>query len=70
LAREPRRNQAPVVEKLDSAIHWIKHHPTDKCQGNLLGYPLDRDDSVIHLLNNWGQKAYESWASQSQRINM
>ena len=43
LAREPRRNQAPVVEKLDSAIHWINHCPTDKCQGNLLRYPENRD---------------------------
>ena len=31
---------APVVQKLDSTIHWINY------------YPLD---SAIHLLNNWGQ---------------
>ena len=30
----------PVVQKLDSAIHWINY------------YPLD---SAIHLLNNWDQ---------------
>lgn len=24
-------HQAPVVQKLDSAIHWINHHPTDNC---------------------------------------
>ena len=22
--------QAPVVQKLDSAIHWINHYPVDK----------------------------------------
>ena len=55
------RLQAPVVQKLDSAIHWINQYPTDKCYGNhcaiqwIVIYPLD---SVIHLLNNWGQ-AYE-----------
>ena len=24
-------DQAPVVQKLDSAIHWINHYPVDKC---------------------------------------
>ena len=43
VAREPRRNQAPVVEKLGSAIHRINHYPTDKCQENLLRYPENRD---------------------------
>ena len=28
-ARNP-NHQAPVVEKLDSAIHWINHYPVDK----------------------------------------
>ena len=46
---------APVVQKLDSAIHWINHYPVDKCQGNQLRYPVDRDLSgeyVNLLLNN------------------
>ena len=46
---------APVVQKLDSAIHRINHYPVDKCQGNQLRYPVDRDLSgeyVNHLLNN------------------
>ena len=34
---------APVVQKLDSAIHRINHYPVDKCYGNQLRYPLDRD---------------------------
>jgi len=24
-------DRAPVVQKLDSAIHWINHYPVDKC---------------------------------------
>ena len=35
--------QAPVVQKLDSAIQLINHCPLDKCEGNKLHYPLDRD---------------------------
>ena len=23
-------NQVPVVQKMDNAIHWINHYPTDK----------------------------------------
>ena len=34
---------APVVLILDSAIHWINHYPADRCQGNRLRFPLDRD---------------------------
>ena len=34
---------APVVQKLDNAIHRINHYPVDKCCGNQLRYPLDRD---------------------------
>ena len=32
---------APVVEKLDSAIHQINHYPVDKYYKNQLHYPLD-----------------------------
>ena len=34
---------APVVQTLDSAIHWINHYPADKYYGNQLRYPLDSD---------------------------
>ena len=56
---------APVVQKLDSAIHRINHYPVDKYQGIQLRYPVDRDLSgeyVNHLLNNLVQ-AYilQSW---------
>ena len=36
-------HQAPVVQTLDSAIHWINHYPADKYYGNQLRYPLDSD---------------------------
>ena len=35
--------QAPVVQRLDSAIHRINHYPADKYYGNQLRYPLDSD---------------------------
>ena len=36
-------DQAPVVQKVDNAIHWINHHPVDSvvCFVNI--YPLDSD---------------------------
>ena len=39
----------PVVQTLDSAIHWINHYPVDKYLENQLHrlhYPLDRDLSA------------------------
>ena len=35
--------QAPVVEKLDSAIHRINHYPVDNAVGFPNTYPLDSD---------------------------
>ena len=35
------RTTDQVVQRLDSAIHWIKIYPVD---------------TFIHLLNNWGQE--------------
>ena len=34
---------APVVQKMDNAIHRINHYPVDKCWQNKLHYPLDSD---------------------------
>ena len=48
---------APVVQRLDNAIHWINHYPVDKVNKTnyaihwIVIYPVD---SVIHLLNNQG----------------
>ena len=46
--------QAPVVQKLDSAIHRIPVRETNcAIQWIVRIYPVD---SVIHLLNNWDQE--------------
>jgi len=34
---------APVVQRLDNAIHGINHYPVDKCYQNKPRYPLDSD---------------------------
>ena len=55
------RLQASVVQKMDSAIHWINHYPVDNAIGLRITYPLDNDISggykcsSIQLLNNRGQ---------------
>jgi len=36
-------NQAPVVQKVDSAIHWINLYPADNAIGFPITYPLDSD---------------------------
>ena len=35
--------QVPVVQKVDSTIHWIKHYPTDSAIGFRNTYPVDSD---------------------------
>ena len=54
---------APVVQTLDSAIHWINHYPVDEYWGNQLLYPLDRflscGERYIQRLNNRGQEVYK-----------
>ena len=45
-------DQAPVVQKLDSAIHRINHYPTNCAIQWIVIYPVG---SVIHPLNNWDQ---------------
>ena len=34
---------APVVQKVDSAIHWINHYPVDNAIGFRNTHPLDSD---------------------------
>ena len=36
-------HQAPIVQKLDSAIHHINPYPGDNAIGSPNSYPLDRD---------------------------
>ena len=35
--------QAPVVQRVDNAIHRINCYPGDKCWQHKLHYPLDSD---------------------------
>ena len=47
----------PVVEKVDSTIHWINLYKVDKVIGFFNKYPLDSDfpvDSAIQPLNDRG----------------
>ena len=37
------RHQAPVVQKMGKAIHWINIHPFDSAIVCLTAYPLDSD---------------------------
>ena len=39
------RNQAPVVQTMDSAVHRINHYPADNSIGFASVYPLDNDSS-------------------------
>ena len=55
---------APVVQRLDNAIHWINHYPVDSvvCFVNtyirwIAIYPVD---SVIQPLNNRGLETSKS----------
>ena len=36
-------HQAPVVQRMDNAIHRINRYPVDKCWRKKLRYPLDSD---------------------------
>ena len=46
------QHQAPVVQKVDSAIQWIVQLVSLILIHWIETYPVD---SAIHLLNNWGQ---------------
>ena len=36
-------DQAPIVQRLDNAIHWINHYPMDSAACFVNTYPLDSD---------------------------
>ena len=46
------KDQAPVVQRVDSAIHWITQLILIALMRWTVIYPVD---STIHPLNNWGQ---------------
>ena len=43
MRRMRNNNLAPVVQKVDSAIHWINHYPVDNAISFRTTYPLDSD---------------------------
>ena len=45
---------APVVRRVDNAIHWISRYPADKFWQNKLRYPLDSD-----LSGGWRYTPFE-----------
>ena len=52
-----RNDLAPVVQKLDSAIHRINHYALDSTFGSLTlirWIEIYSVDGAIQLLNNWG----------------
>ena len=57
-AGNQQKHQAPVVQKVDSAIRWINLYPVDSAIGFPSTYPLDSDlssgYSAIQRLNNRG----------------
>ena len=47
--------QAPVVQTLDRAIHWINDYPLDNSIGFASVYPLDSDLSAGHRYPSFEQ---------------
>ena len=45
---------APVVQRLDNAIHRINRYPADTCQQNKPGYPLNSN-----LSGGWRYPPFE-----------
>ena len=53
--RSRNRLLAPVVQTLDSAIHWINDYPLDNSIGFAIVYPLDSDLSAGQLYPSFEQ---------------
>ena len=51
---------APVVQKVDTAIHWINLYPVDSTIGFPNTYPLDSD---IQRFSNPGQANMQNMAA-------
>ena len=64
------RNQAPVVQTLDSATHRINQYSTDMHWENQSRHPADSD---IQRLNNLGQgnklRAMDSESSKKKNLH-
>ena len=48
------KDLGPVVQKVDSAIHWTNHYPVDNAIGLCTTYPLDSD-----LSGGWHYPPFE-----------
>ena len=57
--------QVPVVQKVDSAIHWINHYPVDNAislRNTIHWIAIYPVDSAIQLLNNRDQILFSKFA--------
>ena len=50
------KHQAPIVRRLDNAIHWIKLYPVDNAIRFAIRIAIYLLDSVIRISNNWAQQ--------------
>ena len=60
------KDQAPVVQTMDSAIHRISNSETNCNIQWIVIYPVD---SVIHRLNNWGLDVCRESVWNTHRIH-
>ena len=47
------KHQAPIVRRLDNAIHWIKLYPVDNAIRFAIQIAIYLLDSVIRISYNW-----------------
>ena len=47
------KHQAPIVRRLDNAIHWIKLYPVDNAIRFAIRIAIYLLDSVIRISYNW-----------------
>ena len=50
------KQQAPIVRRLDNAIHWIKLYPVDNAIRFAIRIAIYLLDSVIRISYNWTQQ--------------
>ena len=50
------KHQAPIVRRLDNAIHWIKLYPVDNAIRFAIRIAIYLLDSVIRISYNWIQQ--------------
>ena len=50
------KHQAPIVRRLDNAIHWIKLYPVDNAIRFAIRIAIYLLDSVIRISYHWAQQ--------------